>query len=64
MAGDMDSRRSTTCHIYTFVGVAVSWVSRLQKVVALSTIEVEYITTTEVCKEILWMRRFLEELGL
>jgi hypothetical protein len=64
MAGDMDSRKSTTCYIYTFAGVAVSWVSRLQKVVALSTTEVEYIATTDACKEMLWMRRFLEELGV
>jgi hypothetical protein len=33
-------------------------------VVALSTIEVEYILATDACKEILWMRRFLKELGV
>jgi hypothetical protein len=61
--GDVDSRKSTTCYIYTFAGVVVSWVSRLQKVVALSTIEAEYIAAIDACKEMLWMRRFLEELG-
>ena len=55
MAGDMDTRKSTTGYLYTFVGAAVSWVSRLQRIVALSTTEVEYIAATKACKEMLWM---------
>eukprot|EP00253_Pinus_taeda_P028006 PITA_28006 len=42
MAGDMDTRMSTTSYLYTFAGATVSWVSRLQRIVAISTIEVEY----------------------
>jgi len=41
---------------------AVSWQSKLQKYVALSTTEVEYIAATEACKEIIWMRNFPLEL--
>jgi hypothetical protein len=37
MAGDKDSRRSTTGYVFTIGGIAVSWISKLQKVVALST---------------------------
>ena len=29
MAGDMDTRKSTTGYLYTFAGAAISWVSRL-----------------------------------
>ena len=47
MAKDVDSEKSTTGYLYTFAGVAVSWVSRLQKVVDLSTTEAEYIAATE-----------------
>ena len=36
--------------------------SRLQKCVALSTIEVEFIAITEACKELLWLKKFLLEL--
>ena len=36
---------------------------KLQKVVALSTIEVEYIVATEASKEVIWLQRFMEELG-
>ena len=35
LGGDVDTRRSTTGYIYTFGGTAVSWVSQLQKLVAL-----------------------------
>ena len=47
----------------TFSGGAVSWQSRLQKCVALSTTKAEYIAATEACKELLWMKKFIQELG-
>ena len=51
MAGDVDSRKSTSGYLITFVGGAVSWQSKLQKYIALSIIEVEYITAAEAFKE-------------
>ncbi|GKV32108.1 hypothetical protein SLEP1_g40737 [Rubroshorea leprosula] len=64
MAGDLDNRKSISSYLFTFAGGAVSWQSKLQKCVALSTTEAEYIATTKAGKEILWMKRFLQELGL
>ena len=43
---------------------AVSWQSRLQKTVALSTTEAEYMAAVEAGKEILWMKDFIGELGI
>lgn len=63
MAGDVDTRKSTSGYLVTFVGGAVSWQSRLQKCVALSTTEVELIAMVKACKELRWMKRFLGELG-
>ena len=63
-AGDLDGRKSTSGYLFTFAGGAISWQSRLQKCVALSTIEVEYIATNEAGKEMLWLKQFLQELGL
>uniref|UniRef100_A0A3Q7H976 Reverse transcriptase Ty1/copia-type domain-containing protein n=1 Tax=Solanum lycopersicum TaxID=4081 RepID=A0A3Q7H976_SOLLC len=63
MAGDVDTRKSTSGYLVTFAGGAVSWQSRLQKCVALSTTEAELIAVVEACKELLWMKRFLGELG-
>ncbi|GKA42664.1 putative RNA-directed DNA polymerase [Tanacetum coccineum] len=53
----------TDSDLVTFAGGAVSWQSRLQKCVALSTTEAEYVAATEACKELLWLKRFLQELG-
>ena len=64
MAGDLDGRKSTSGFLFTFAGGAVSWQSKLQKCVALSTTEAEYIAATEAAKEMLWMKRFVQELGL
>uniref|UniRef100_A0A803MBH5 Retrovirus-related Pol polyprotein from transposon TNT 1-94 n=1 Tax=Chenopodium quinoa TaxID=63459 RepID=A0A803MBH5_CHEQI len=63
MAGDIDSRKSTSGYLITFAGGTVSWQSRLQKCVALSTTESEFIAATEACKELLWMKRFVLQLG-
>ena len=63
MAGNKDNMKSTSGYLMTFAGRAVSWQSRLQKCVALSTTEAEYVAATEACKELLWLKRFLQELG-
>jgi hypothetical protein len=60
---DKDRRRSTTGYVFTVGGTTVSWILKLQKVVTLSTIEAEYVVTTEASKEIIWLQRFMEELG-
>ena len=62
-AGNVDIRRSTIGYVYTLGGTAVSWGSQLQKIVALSTTEAEYVATTEASKEMVWLQSFLEELG-
>ncbi|KAH9649806.1 hypothetical protein KPL70_026120 [Citrus sinensis] len=62
-AGDLDKRKSTTGYVFTLAGAAVSWVSKLQTVVALSTTEAEYMAATQACKEAIWIQRLLEELG-
>ncbi|PHU20837.1 Cytochrome 82A3 [Capsicum chinense] len=38
--------------------------SKLQKCVTLSSTEAEYIAATEACKEMIWLKRLLQELGL
>ncbi|GJV12066.1 putative RNA-directed DNA polymerase [Tanacetum coccineum] len=54
LAGNKDNMKSTSGYLMTFAGGAVSWQSRLQKCVALSTTEAEYVAATEACKELLW----------
>ncbi|GJX04449.1 putative RNA-directed DNA polymerase [Tanacetum coccineum] len=57
LAGNKDNMKSTSGYLMTFAGGAVSWQSRLQKCVALSTTEAEYVAATEACKELLWLKR-------
>ena len=64
MSADVDTRRSTSRYGMTYAGGAVSWQSRLQKTVALSTTEAEYMAAVGVGKEVLWMKDFIGELGI
>ena len=50
-AGDLDRRRSTSGYVFNLFGGAISWMSKRHDVVALSTIEVEYMETTHESKE-------------
>lgn len=59
-AGDKDTRRSTTGYIFKLFGGAISWRSKLQPTVALSSTEAEYRSTTEAGQEATWLRRLLQ----
>ena len=63
MEGDKDNRRRNTGYSFTICGTTVSWILKLKKVVALSTTEVEYVVATEASKEMIFLQRFMEELG-
>ncbi|KAL5758288.1 hypothetical protein ACOSP7_020899 [Xanthoceras sorbifolium] len=63
LARNVDIRKNTTGYVYTLGGTAVSWVSQLQKIVALSTTEAEYVAVMEASKEMIWLQSLLEELG-
>jgi len=49
--GDLDKNRSNTSYVFTLVGEAISWMSKLQETIALSTTKAEYIATSDACKE-------------
>ncbi|GKA13746.1 retrovirus-related pol polyprotein from transposon TNT 1-94 [Tanacetum coccineum] len=60
--GCLDSGKSTTGYVFTVGGTAVSWMSRIQKCVAMSTTEAEYMAIAEAGKELVWLKNFLKEL--
>ena len=60
LAGDVDTKRSTTGYVFIVGGTTISWISRFQKVNALSTTEVEYVVATKASKEMIWLQCFLE----
>ena len=59
---DIDTRRSTSGFVFTFNGGPISWSSKLQRPVALSTCEAEYMASAHAAKEALWLRKLLPEL--
>ena len=62
-AGDLDKRRSTTGYVFTLAGGAISWMSKLQETVVLSTTEAEYIVASDASKEAIWLKGLLDEIG-
>jgi len=62
-AGDIDDRKSTTGCVFIISSRAVSWSSKKQHVVSLSTTEAEYIVVASCACQCVWLRRVLEQLG-
>jgi hypothetical protein len=62
LAGDIDTRKSTTDVLFFLGNCLVSWQSLKQRVVALSSCEAEYIATTNAATQAIWMARLRGEL--
>jgi hypothetical protein len=63
-ANDLSDRSSTSGYVYKLTGRAISWSSKKQSSIALSSTEAEYIASAHAAKEVVWLRRLLAELGL
>jgi hypothetical protein len=61
-SGDVDSSRSTTGYVFTVAGGAVSWNSRLQRSVALSSAEAEFMALCAAAQEMMYLKQLMEEL--
>ena len=63
-AGDIDDRKSTSGYLFKVGGAPISWKSRKQSCVALSTAEAEYMSLSLAAQEAIWLNRLLAELQL
>lgn len=63
-ANDIGSRRSTTGYIFMLSGGPVTWCSKRQQSVALSTTEAEYMAASDTTKEAIWLRNLLKDIGV
>lgn len=61
-AGSLDDRKSTSGYICCIDSNVVSWSSKKQKSVSLSSAEAEYVAATEATCEAVWLRRLLVDL--
>jgi hypothetical protein len=57
----INDRRSYKGYVFNFANAAVSWESRKQRTVAMSSTETEYMALSESTKEAIHLRRFLSE---
>jgi hypothetical protein len=62
-AGDHDTRRSTSGYVFSIGSAAISWSSKRQPTVSLSSCEAEYIGQTNATKEAMWLQGFLKQLN-
>ena len=61
---NVDNRKSVSGSVITRSGGAILWNSRLQRSVAQSTTEAEYVAIAEVVKDIAWLHTMLQELQI
>ncbi|KAM1556843.1 hypothetical protein PS2_040150 [Malus domestica] len=62
-AGDQDDRKSTSGYVFIISSGAVSWSSKKQPVVTLSTTEAEFIAAASGACQVIWLRRILKSLN-
>ena len=60
-ARDIDTRRSVTGYIFLLAGAPISWQSRQQPSVALSSMESEYMAACAAAQEAVWLIQLLKE---
>ena len=61
-AGDVKDRKSTSGFVFMLGGGPISWRSRKQTIVAVSTCEAEYISMSSTCKEGVWLRSLVKDM--
>ena len=61
---DWATRHSTSGHVFMYCEAAISWASRKQKCVALSSCEAEIIAASDASREAVYLADFFGELGL
>ena len=62
-ASDPTKRRSQTGFFLKLTGVLVTWTSRAQKTIALSSMEAEYMVLSDYSRQVVWMHTLMGELG-
>ena len=63
-AGDKVDRKSVTGYVFMLAGCAITWKTKKQQTVAMSSTEAEYMALGETVKELLWLSQLLKHIGL
>ena len=62
-AGDPDDRKSTAGYVFSLGSGPITWASKKQTSLALSSAEAEYRAVVNASKEAMWLRQILSEFG-
>ena len=60
--GDLDELKSTSSYVFLLNNGVISWSSKKQTCIALSTMEAEFIECSTEVQEAVWLLQFLENL--
>ena len=63
-AGNADDRKSTLGDCFYVGNNLVSWMSKKQNSISLSTTEAKYIVVDSCCTQLLWMQKLLLDYGI
>jgi len=61
-AGDLDDRKITSGYVYKLGSGAISWSSKKQAIVTLSTTEAEFVAASSCACQGVWLRKILHHL--
>ena len=60
--GNLDGRKSQSGYLFSICGGIISWASKKQTTVALSSMEAEYVSASLATQEAIWLRSLLADL--
>lgn len=60
--GCLDDRKRTSCFMFHLGSGVISWASKKQPIVALSSVEAEYVAAKSTACQAVWLRRVLDGL--
>ena len=58
-----DDHKSTSGYVFLAAGGAITWKSKKQTTIALSSTQAEYVALSEAAREVCWLRSLFDELG-
>src|SRR5689334_16985257 len=62
--GDTNDCKSTSGYTFLVTGSTISWGSKKQQTVTLSSTKAEYMALTDACKEAVWLQQLLQDLNV
>ena len=62
-AENIETRRSRTGYVFCLANGAITWSSKRQRLVTLSTTESQYVAASTSAREVVWIRKLLSDIG-